>query len=125
MEIFRSMQCRTRLILFFCEKKYSPELTPDLSDALKFVAMFGHPISQSVPHIYLSALPFSPSKSFLLQHWKRQYPNTLAVEAGKLENWPAILHVFHGHRRQVNSAALSPDDTRIVSGSYDKTIRLW
>ena len=100
-------------------------MTPDISDALKFVAMFGYPISQSVPHIYLSALPFSPSEPSLLQYWKRQYPNTLVVEAGRLEKWPAILHVFHGHRWEVQSVAFSPDGTRIVSGSGDNTIRLW
>ena len=87
--------------------------------------MFGYPISQSVPHIYLSALPFSPSEPSLLRQWKRQYPNTLLVKAGKLEQWPLILHVFHGHDKEVQSVAFSPDGTRIISGSGDNTIQLW
>jgi hypothetical protein len=33
------------------------------NDAIKFVSVFGPPISQSVPHIYLSGLPFTPMKS--------------------------------------------------------------
>jgi len=33
-----------------------------ISEVTKFVNAFGYPISQSVSHIYLSALPFSPPK---------------------------------------------------------------
>jgi WD40 repeat protein len=33
--------------------------------------------------------------------------------------------VLPGHKRCVNSVAWSPDSTRIVSGSYDGTVRIW
>ncbi|KAL0945083.1 hypothetical protein HGRIS_004237 [Hohenbuehelia grisea] len=32
---------------------------------------------------------------------------------------------LEGHSDSVNSVAFSPDGTRIVSGSYDNTIRVW
>src|ERR1700733_6014682 len=85
--------------------------------------MFDYPISQSVPHIYLSALPFSPSGSSLLQHWSQECANTLHVEAGRREKWSAVLRVLH-MSSGVTSVAFSPDGTRIALSSYDNTIRL-
>src|SRR5260370_38210537 len=34
-------------------------------------------------------------------------------------------HVFEGHSRAVRCVAFSPDGKRIVTGSWDKTARLW
>ena len=31
----------------------------------------------------------------------------------------------NAHSDWINSAAFSPDGTKIVSGSYDKTIKVW
>ena len=35
------------------------------------------------------------------------------------------LRSFHGHNHFVSSLALNSDNTKLVSGSWDKTIRLW
>ena len=40
-------------------------MTMFIEDAMKFVATFFQPISLSVPHIYLSALPMLPSDSLI------------------------------------------------------------
>jgi len=96
-----------------------------ISEATKFVNAFGYPISQNVSHIYVSALPFLPSKSAVLQRIRAEFRNTLSVEAGTSEQWPGVRQVFTGHSQGVASVAFSPDGTRIVSGSYDTTIRIW
>ena len=33
--------------------------------------------------------------------------------------------MLNGHTHQVSSVAFSPDGTHIVSGSYDKSVRVW
>jgi WD40 repeat protein len=36
-----------------------------------------------------------------------------------------LFHLFTGHIGGVKSVCFSPDGNRIVSGSYDKTVRIW
>src|SRR3984885_2332823 len=96
-----------------------------ISEATNFLNAFGYPISQSVSHIYLSALPCSPSKSAVLQRMRAEFRNTLSVEAGTSEQWPGIRQGFTGHSGGVTSVSFSPAGTRIVSGSLDTTIRIW
>jgi len=39
--------------------------------------------------------------------------------------WPPELQQLRGHNNRVQSVAFSPDGSKIVSGSGDKTIRVW
>ena len=36
-----------------------------------------------------------------------------------------LLNTLEGHTSSVSSVAITPDGTKIVSGSYDKTIKVW
>ena len=94
-------------------------------DARKFVSAFGSVIAHSVPHIYLSALPFAPEESELSRCYLPQYPQTLTLKSGKASVWPAIQIVLEGHSDTVNSVAISKDGKYILSGSDDQTIRVW
>jgi WD40 repeat protein len=96
-----------------------------LTDASKFVAAFEYPISESAPHIYVSALPFTPLESKILQHIQDDYVNLLEVKNGRSKQWSAVTQVIHGHSGSVVSVAFSPDGKHIVSGSSDNTVRVW
>ncbi|PVG01360.1 WD40 repeat-like protein [Serendipita vermifera] len=91
----------------------------------KFVGAFAGVISESVPHIYLSALPFTPRSSVVSQLYFGRYPKTITVEDGGHSDWPNLHGIWFGHQRQINSISISPDGKRVVSGSHDLTIRVW
>jgi WD40 repeat protein len=95
-----------------------------IRDGYRFAQMFADLIEQHPLLIYMSALPFTPTCTCLYTnfHNKVDYPWTTR---GYQESWSPKLFVFSGHSRQVRSIAISPDGTRIVSGSADKTIRVW
>jgi WD40 repeat protein len=92
---------------------------------MKFIRYFGRSISHSAPHLYLSAIPFSSSSSALFRTYNRQFKQSLVVELGQLSNWPALQSVFLGHCGGVCCVAFSPDGKRVVSSSWDMTIRIW
>ncbi|KAF9460309.1 WD40-repeat-containing domain protein [Collybia nuda] len=95
------------------------------SDAHKFVATFWPLINDSAPHIYLSALPFAPEKSLVAKNYLQKFRNIPVLTSGKRQDWPEIQNVLGGHKEAVFSVKFSSDGEMILSGSGDKTIRLW
>ncbi|KAG2340650.1 WD40 repeat-like protein [Suillus weaverae] len=93
-------------------------------DIQRFIQVFGGMILHSTPHLYVSALPFSPANSPLSRQFSARFPNTLRVAFGRDMNWPAVQTVLR-HTDSVLSVSFSPDSTRIVTGLADKTVRLW
>src|ERR1700761_3381751 len=96
-----------------------------VAEMMNFVTTFANVIAQSAPHIYISALPFTPRHSAVSTHYVKRYIGSIRVEKGGLEEWPGFECVMYGHRGVVSSVAVSQDGTRIVSGSDDRTARVW
>lgn len=96
-----------------------------LIDVRRFMMAFSTPICDSTPHIYLSALPFSPIKSMLHIEGLKQFQNTLSVIKGLEEQYRELPEALEGHQGPVLATILSPDNSMIVSSSGDKTIRMW
>jgi WD40 repeat protein len=76
----------------------------------------------SLPHIYISALPFAPSNSKVAQRFRRHFPRTVHVDGNTFLEWPRVVFTVEEHDGAVNCAAFSPDGKLIVSGSSDKTV---
>ncbi|KAG6377914.1 WD40-repeat-containing domain protein [Boletus reticuloceps] len=101
------------------------EIATLATEASQFIQLFAPIISESAPHLYLSAMPQTPSSSPLCQLWVNHLQNHLSVTSGHLASWPVEMHTLQGHTNHVTSIAYSPDGAHIVSGSRDKTIRVW
>jgi len=108
-----------------CLKKLDLKLSDFLRDAHQFIINFFIPISESAPHIYISALPFAPADSLTAQHYRSQLSNTLSVISGHNHSWTANINVLQGHIGDVWSVAFSPNGRWIASGSSDKSIQVW
>ncbi|KAG8736116.1 hypothetical protein FRC10_009699, partial [Ceratobasidium sp. 414] len=91
-----------------------------VNDLERFIQNFYIPISDSVPHLYISGLAFLPVKSPLAEMRKQHFANTMEVRQGRQESWSSLQHCIVLDSA-VNSVAFSPDGHRIVSGSWDNT----
>jgi WD40 repeat protein len=94
-------------------------------DVQRFIQLFAGIILHSTPHLYVSALPFSPVNCALSRTFSARFPNSLRVASGRDVNWTAVQTVIIGHTGAVKSLSFSPDGTRIATGSDDCTVRVW
>ena len=95
------------------------------ADAHRFLRLFGAIISYSTPHLYMSALPFSPKSSSIWTMFADKFCYSAKIISDHNATWSAVQGELRGHSDFVWSVGFSPDGKRIVSGSLDKTIRLW
>ena len=96
-----------------------------IKDVVKFVQNFTGVIDKCTPHLYLSALPFSPSNSMMARNLVKKFPGIAQVVVGQHDDWPRNEQVLQGHTGTIYSVAFSPDGRHIVSGSRDQTTQIW
>ncbi|KZT50333.1 WD40 repeat-like protein, partial [Calocera cornea HHB12733] len=100
------------------------DVTQVARDGIKFVQILARPMMDSAAHVYISALAWAPPNSSIVQRYGSQFPFIPRVCSGGMSAWPSA-QVLRGHLGAVESVAFSPDGTRITSGSYDETVRVW
>ncbi|KAF8751083.1 WD40 repeat-like protein [Rhizoctonia solani] len=88
-----------------------------IHDAWRFVLIFSSsPLSQSTPHIYVTMLPFLPPHSPLRKYYSHRMKRPIRV---------IVLGPLEGHQDFVFSVLFSHKGSYLVSGSRDKTVRVW
>lgn len=67
---------------------------------------------------YFSSVAFSPDSR-----------RAISLVSGETRIWDlestGVTSSLRGHEKQINRVAFSPDGSRIVTGSYDHTVRMW
>src|SRR3984893_1814063 len=96
-----------------------------LHDGERLIQEFFPAISVSALHVYFTALPFTPFGTEIYKTYHQQMEGAVMLKGTLMTNWSACVQVIEGHSETIRSTSFSPDGTRIVSGSYDKTVRVW
>ncbi|CAE6454116.1 unnamed protein product [Rhizoctonia solani] len=94
------------------------------SDAHRFVLTFYNTIASSTPHLYISALAFSPDKSLTAQRMRPYFPNTITIPSGAGSGWHPCVKVIT-HQQAAQSLSLSPDGSRVILGYSDGSLDMW
>ncbi|KAI5115832.1 hypothetical protein M0805_001517 [Coniferiporia weirii] len=81
-------------------------------------------MSVSTPHIYISALSWAPTESFIAKQLYPYFSNQPLITSGKESNWKTTLWTANADSG-INDVAYSPDGRYIVSGSRDELLRIW
>jgi WD40 repeat protein len=102
-----------------------PLLADLVRDAHRFV-LFNKPAIEIAPlQVYVSALVFSPARSLIKRLFENEAPRWIMLKPAIEAGWNACMQTLEGHGEEVLSVAFSADGQRIVSGSQDRTIKIW
>ena len=89
-----------------------------LDDALHLMQKFYEPIQQGAAHIYVSAIPFTPSTSILFQIYAPKLQNIPKLISGSTIS-TALLDLH------CTAAAFSPDASWFVCAGNNKKLSIW
>jgi len=117
-----TITCKQNSLIHFQGKDW-PDILEQLADATNFSMFFaGSPASKSTPHLYISALSMWNQDSPIWRNWRDRFGFTPSISLPKGAITIPLLSISTHHAASI---ALSPDGNQIISGSPDKSVRVW
>ncbi|QRV96745.1 Retrovirus-related Pol polyprotein from transposon opus [Ceratobasidium sp. AG-Ba] len=103
---------------YVARQTYLPQ---QLWDTTRLVQVFYQPISESTPHLYISALALMPIGVPTREVQRKYFPNVVNFISGARDDWPdRDLCMIHGY-----SVAISNDVRRVGPSLKTRTVRAW
>lgn len=94
-------------------------------DACRFIQYHKWTIENSPLQTYSSSLLFSPAGSAIRKFYTAEEPSWMLRKPIIENDWSPCFSTLEGHHSAVNSVSWSPNAALVVSGSEDKTVRIW
>ncbi|KAH8800439.1 WD40-repeat-containing domain protein [Xylogone sp. PMI_703] len=111
--------------LFIQRKAETVQLLELVQDARRFITYHGYAIENYPLQAYASTLLFSPTGSLIRKIYDAEGPKNIAIKPAVRDKWSSCLQTFEGHKRAVTSVAFLDNSTRLVSASFDGTVKIW
>jgi WD40 repeat protein len=95
-----------------------------MNDTFRLITAHGDTVMANPLRLYMAVLPVIPQSCVLARRYPRE-ENQLWIRVGRDRDWPGHLAEWTSHIDWVRSVAFSVDGMRVVSGSNDRTVRMW
>ncbi|KAF2266974.1 hypothetical protein CC78DRAFT_552099 [Lojkania enalia] len=112
-------------LLGLLDPEESSRVSVFLRDTRRVILSYCSIIDKLPLQVYYSTIVFAPEQSVVRKIFRNHFPAWLSLPPRVDSAWDACLSTLEGHSHSVRSVAFSPDSTRLVSGSYDKTVKIW
>ncbi|KAF4856807.1 Vegetative incompatibility protein HET-E-1 [Colletotrichum siamense] len=103
----------------------APNLRLFLRDALRFLLACAPAIKSAPLQTYSSAIFFAPKTSVIRNVFWDYRPSWISLLLTANEEWSHCEQTLDGHDDGVTSVVFSHDSKLLISGSRDRTVRVW
>jgi WD40 repeat protein len=106
--------------------EFPTDLARDIAETSNFATYFSASrAAQSTPHLYISSLMTWSGDSVISQTWKKHFSRAPSITYTNIGNTMVVPLMNIQTGQTVSAVAFSHNGTYIVSGSYDKSVRVW